>query len=102
MMAMASLWPRGWNFGPVMISAGVLCIVHFAWRYRNPEWPQDYFWSRHPRLRDWLRFDWWMPRFVARRLTTRRSERATAFVGVAWGLGGIAIGTAQLIGAFPG
>jgi hypothetical protein len=102
MMVIAVLWPFEWNFGPVMIMAGALCIAHFGWRYKNPEWIDDAFWRRHPRLRDWLRFYGFIPRFIERRSTSRRTERITAAAGVMWGVAGVLIGTAQIADAFPG
>ena len=101
MMAIAGLWPREANFGPVMILAGCLAIVYSVWRYRNPDWWHDSYWARHDRLREWLRATVF-PRFIRRRMSEQRREQLDGIFGVVWGLGGIAIGVAQLAGAFPG
>jgi hypothetical protein len=100
MMVIAGLWRLEWNFGPVMIMAGLICVAHFGWRVTNPDWMDDPFWSRHPRLRDFLRF-YFIPRFFARRLISTRGEKVTAVLGILWGAGGVAIGIAQLTGAYP-
>jgi hypothetical protein len=101
MMVIAGTWPRGTNFGPVMIAAGALCIGYFVWRYRNPLWRQDPFWKWHPRLRKFVGIGF-VPLFASRWLSDARIERANGLIGVLWGLGGIAIGSAQLAGLLPG